>query len=388
MYTRFEIDEANSRDIVQVARELDLKLVRKGAHLFCKCVEHEDNNPSMQVGGSKNLCYCYSCEASFNPIGLVMKVKGCGFKEAVEWMGGGRSPSPPPPCPLLSSRRRKSSRALLSPHYGTRQHLVATHKCPSSPQRGEERYREGRKQASGQGEAAEARSATLFHLARKGEEAWLEAGEGDVVRTGLERFYPSMDNSLSRCLLRWFPREVVEGVTNRYVLGCWTDRMFVRGTMFPIIDREGRCHNIKVQEYETNADSPQHGHRKGGTVWLGKTLAGMGEVVLDNRVLFGEHLLRARGVVALVESPKNAVVGACWRPDLTWVAVGNKGMLTRQMLEPLRGRDVLVFPDRDALPDWRDKLSSLQDMANFVLSTYWMDEVGAKGDIADWILNS
>lgn len=276
MYTRFEIDEANSRDIVQVARELDLKLVRKGAHLFCKCVEHEDNNPSMQVGGSKNLCYCYSCEAAFNPIGLVMKVKGCGFKEAMEWMGGGRSPSPPP----------------LS-------------------QRGEERYREGWKQASRQGEAAEARSATLFHLARKGEEAWLEAGEGDVVRTGLKRFYPSMDNSLSRCLLRWFPREVVEGVTNRYVLGCWTDRMFVRGTMFPIIDSEGRCHNIKVQEYETNADSPQHGHRKGGTVWLGKTLAGTGEVVLDNRVLFGEHLLRARGVVALVESPKNAVVGAC-----------------------------------------------------------------------------
>ena len=352
MYTRFEIDEANSRDIVQVARELDLKLVRKGAHLFCKCVEHEDNNPSMQVGGSKNLCYCYSCEAAFNPIGLVMKVKKCGFREAVERLtGGGRSPSPPP-----------------------------------LPQRGEERYREGWKQASRQGEAAEARSATLFHLARKGEEAWLEAGEGDVVRTGLERFYPSMDNSLSRCLLRWFPREVVEGVTNRYVLGCWTDRMFVRGTMFPIIDREGRCHNIKVQEYETNADSPQHGHRKGGTVWLGKTLAGTGEVVLDNRVLFGEHLLRARGVVALVESPKNAVVGACWRPDLTWVAVGNKGMLTRQMLEPLRGRDVLVFPDRDALPDWRDKLSSLQDMANFVLSTYWMDEVGAKGDIADWIV--
>lgn len=63
-------------------------------------------------------------------------------------------------------------------------------------------------------------------------------------------------------------------------------------------------------------------------------------------------------------------------------------MLTRQILEPLRGRDVLVFPDRDALPDWRDKLSSLQDMANFVLSTYWMDEVGAKGDIADWIMNS
>lgn len=355
MYTRFEIDEANSRDIVQVARELDLKLVRKGAHLFCKCVEHEDNNPSMQVGGSKNLCYCYSCEAAFNPIGLVMKVKKCGFREAVERLIG----------------RAGGAAAKNGGRLGKASRL------------GEARRLE---EASRQGEAAEARSATLFHLARKGEEAWLEAVEGDVVRTGLERFYPSMDNSLSRCLLRWFPREVVEGVTNRYVLGCWTDRMFVRGTMFPIIDREGRCHNIKVQEYETNADSPQHGHRKGGTVWLGKTLAGTGEVVLDNRVLFGEHLLRARGVVALVESPKNAVVGACWRPDLTWVAVGNKGMLTRQMLEPLRGRDVLVFPDRDALPDWRDKLSSLQDMANFVLSTYWMDEVGAKGDIADWIM--
>ena len=101
------------------------------------------------------------------------------------------------------------------------------------------------------------------------------------------------------------------------------------------------------------------------------------------------------GRFILVESPKNAVVGACWtmtyRPELnvTWVAVGNKGMLKRSVLEPLRGKRVIVIPDRDAIDEWKTKLAAMRDLATFVFSSFCdcdVDQENGKLDIADLML--
>ena len=56
--------------------------------------------------------------------------------------------------------------------------------------------------------------------------------------------------------------------------------------------------------------------------------------------------------MALVESPKNALIGAAVQPKYVWVATGNKAMLKRSVMEVLRGRQVMVFPDRDAISGW------------------------------------
>lgn len=344
MYTQEQIDRAQAMDIVEVARDLELKLKQKGRFHFATCLWHDDNRPSMQVGGTQNTCHCYSCGETHGVIDLVMKDRGCGFQEALRWLldeeGGQKRERKP------QREKREAKQPVFKPVYGY-----------------------------------------LFRV---------DMLNGNFLRTAgyagdLDDFLPSMDNSLSRCLLHYFPRDVVEWVTSRYALGCWTDRMFVSGTMFPIIDREGMCHNIKVQEYDTHPESDAFCHRKGGTVWLGSMLQKEGRyekgVEFDNRVLFGEHLLLDSGTVALVESPKNAVVGACRWPELIWVAVGNKTALTADMLSPLKGRNVLVFPDKDALPDWQQRISTLRPLANFTFSTGWMDEVpGGKGDIADWVL--
>ena len=452
MYTKQQIEEANSMDIVQVARDLGLDMVQRGSRFFIRCPWHEDSRPSCQVGGARNICHCYSCGETAGPIKLIMKAKECGFLEAMGYIR---------PLPLTNSQPLPLTPSTKT---GRRKPLPLT---PSPKWEGGAAAKDGGNE-EGDG------FATLFHLCRKGDDAWLEA-KGDDVLAGMEagtqrrlldNFYPSMDNSLSRCLLHWFPRDVVEWVTNRYVLGCWTDRSFVWGTTFPNIDTEGRCLNVKVQEYETDPQSPQFGHRKGNTTWLGKGLAkplpltpspkwegeatakdggrmkedggrmkGDGEKVkkdaeeegkknekckdkrhqlhFNRSSLFGAHLInlpptnavappsplgegvRGRGCegscvtgLILVESPKNAIVGACWRPEWTWVAVGNKGGLRREVLEPLRGRDVLVFPDKDAIAEWGQKIREMSDLANFRLCTSWAEEIeDPKGDIADWILS-
>ncbi len=111
----------------------------------------------------------------------------------------------------------------------------------------------------------------------------------------------------------------------------------------------------------------------------------------NNNCLFGEHLLRRypHSVVALVESPKNALVGAAVQPRYVWVATGNKGMLKRSVLEVLQGRQVMVFPDRDAISEWKAALHSMRDIATFSVSDFsetFAMEGDTKFDIADYVV--
>ena len=331
-------------------------MVSRGRYKFCLCPDHDDNKPSMQVGGRKNVCYCYSCEATYGPVSLVMKVKKCCFMDAMEYLGI----TDPHPSPSPRGRSGHKTRSASHPHH---------HTTPSPRGR----------QGMGVG------CAYLYHVD-------LSSGElspSPHFHGHIYDFYPNLDNSLSMCLLHRYPREVVEAVTQRYGLALWTDRTFVRGTIFPCIDLQGRCHNVKVQEYVTDPKDPRFMHRKPATMWLGSVLQMQGlydkDRVFDTQALFGEHILSLPGTVALVESPKNAVVGACEWPDLLWVAVGNKTSLTAERLAPLKGRDVLVFPDKDALNDWQTRIDKLQGLANFRMCTEWMKDVGDKGDIADWV---
>ena len=59
-------------------------------------------------------------------------------------------------------------------------------------------------------------------------------------------------------------------------------------------------------------------------------------------------------------------------------------MLNRDRLECMRGRKVIVMPDCDAVEEWREKLSTMQDIATFVISDmveeFW--KIGAQQSAA------
>ena len=106
--------------------------------------------------------------------------------------------------------------------------------------------------------------------------------------------------------------------------------------------------------------------------------------------LFGEHLLTRypESMVVLVESPKNALFGVLAFPLWTWVATGNKGMLRREVLQPLRRRDVIVIPDRDAITEWSTTIGRMADLANFTVYDICRQKApdnNLKFNIADYI---
>ena len=195
----------------------------------------------------------------------------------------------------------------------------------------------------------------------------------------------STENSLCRCLMRFFRSEAVEWLTEEYRIGCYSRFGHDDYTVFPSIDIHGLVYNLKAQHYCTDFSSSRFAHSdENSCCWLGSILSREGklpkEAVFRPSCMFGEHLLNRYpdSKVALVESPKNALIGALSFQQLTWVAVGNKGMFKREILLPLRGRDVIVIPDCDAISEWKHTIGGMTDLANFSLS-----DISFRSDLRD-----
>lgn len=53
----------------------------------CRCVFHDDNNPSMSFSEKRNRFHCFACEADGDVIDFVMKMDGLPFKDACMKIG-------------------------------------------------------------------------------------------------------------------------------------------------------------------------------------------------------------------------------------------------------------------------------------------------------------
>ena len=335
-HTHYDTRRLNAIPITGVAQRLGYRLQRAGSVQKTVCPWHEDTHPSLTLyeRTGENRCHCFSCGHGGSVIDLVMQAMNCSFQEACEWLSREYGIS-------------TSSANVYVPQPKPRQPAVRT----------EPAY-------------------TYIPMEMVDE----------LVST---------DNSLCRCLMQLFHPEAVEWLTEAYRLGSYAMNGHEDCTVFPSIDMKGRVCNLKVQHYDTDPQSPRFAHSdKGSCFWLGAIWAKSGrlpkDAVFRSACLFGEHLLAGwpNSTVALVESPKNALFGAMAYPELTWVATGNKTNLKREVLLPLRGRDVVVFPDADAVEEWTQSLHDMADVANFTVSDFCRRVAPAdqpKYDIADYL---
>ena len=336
-YEHFDIQRLNAISITEVAQALGYELRRVGSLRKTLCPWHEDSHPSLTLyeRSGENRCHCFACGKGGSVIDFVMQSKQCDFKEACSW---------------LSSRF-----GIIS---------VSAPRMPMS-----------KPQSKPQPKPKE----PVY--------TYIPQGMVDELVT--------VENSLCQCLMRMFNPELVRWVAEEYRIGSYSMNDMDNLTVFPNIDIEGRVCNLKVQGYDTNPQSPRFCHcLQNTTYWLGKIWAKEGRLPGDaefrSECLFGEHLLRQypNSLLALVESPKNALFGAIAYPHITWLATGSKNMLKRSVLAPLRGREVIVIPDRDAIPLWTEAIDGMRDLANFMVSDFCekqAPEDQPKYDIADYL---
>ena len=83
----FEKDEIKSRvDIVALFASFNIKLTPKGKGFAGRCPWHEDTEPSLSVDREKGLYHCFGCGESGDAVSLVQKLRGVGFREALEYL--------------------------------------------------------------------------------------------------------------------------------------------------------------------------------------------------------------------------------------------------------------------------------------------------------------
>lgn len=85
MIDKYVIDRLESMPIEGVAERLGMRVERHKA----LCPFHDDSRPSLTFNTYRNRYRCYVCDAHGGVIDLVRNVRGCGFREACEWLDSG-----------------------------------------------------------------------------------------------------------------------------------------------------------------------------------------------------------------------------------------------------------------------------------------------------------
>jgi hypothetical protein len=77
--------------------------------------------------------------------------------------------------------------------------------------------------------------------------------------------------------------------------------------------------------------------------------------------LFGLHLIAEdySKIIAITESEKTAIIMSQFIPDYIWLATGGKGNLKLELLQPIKNRKIVLFPDKSEYNDWLDKATAL-----------------------------
>jgi hypothetical protein len=219
-----------------------------------------------------------------------------------------------------------------------------------------------------------------------------------------ERLFPLMDKCNSRRLnyfidwLRSLPwathqRKMLEDVLWLYCVGRFQHRV-----VFWQIDEQGQPHSGKLMAYMPNIGKRVREGNDSNPGWL-HNQDGIRQLLdLEHYgyqpTLFGLHLLNRypKADINIVESEKTALLMTIFQCDIEhhlWMACGGLEHLKVESLRPLieSGRRVWVWPDKDGVEKWREKVSHLlSDRFSIYVGffdRYWIEADGKKADIAD-----
>lgn len=157
----------------------------------------------------------------------------------------------------------------------------------------------------------------------------------------------SFDNTFIEylCSFVFFDSARLTEMMNRYVIGATAQREPV----FWHINAERRVTNghIITMDGETGKVYDESWYRQDGRPMC----------------LFGEHLLKdfPDKPVALVKDEMTAAIMSCFPTPYVWLATGTVRIVATDLLS-LKGKTVVIFPDKDEYEHWQEIASTVSDV--------------------------
>jgi len=376
MVTKNQIEKIKELSILDVASKLKIGYGSKGNYRRCSCCIHDDQHPSMWLNVKNNTWYCPVCKRGGGVIDLVMEHENLSFDEACQWLvkefsitGEGES--------------RWNGKRMAAP-------TTVVHQKPLC-----------------------------------------------LLPSELVNRAASVENVFCRSLVQCgiMTEQQMRRVASLYRLGTSRDG----GVIFWNIDSRQRVHEGKIMYYRSDCHR-DHQHNPTTVSSRLKRRGLINESWEATGCLFGEHLVggnvdedvdedvdddvdedadddedvdvdesvkRGRPIVAVVESEKTAIICSQLMPtmqrdgverDVRWLATGGLARLNVDLLRPLKGYSVILFPDTDpkgnAYSQWEEvakeanRLRAASVYVSNVLERHATpDQKSRKIDIADWLLS-
>lgn len=181
-----------------------------------------------------------------------------------------------------------------------------------------------------------------------------------------ERSFSNYDeNNFVLYLKKHFGPETTNQLIKQYHIG--TSKKWNNSTIFWQVDISGKIRTGKIMLYD-----PVYGKRikipYNHISWVHCTL---NEPTFNlQQCLFGEHLLQNETIkpVAIVESEKTAIIASVYLPEFIWIVVGSINNLSSERCKVLCGRNVVLYPDLNALKKWQQIATKLSNIATFKVS--------------------
>jgi hypothetical protein len=201
-------------------------------------------------------------------------------------------------------------------------------------------------------------------------------------------------NSFVTFLLTLFDETTVTDLIKRYAIG--TSKYFEGACVFWFLDQFGNVVAGQIKPFDRAGHTVKDEEGEAMTTWVHSVLKSQDWAKEYNQqekkitCLFGEHLLRANPgkPIALVESPKTAIIATSYFPKYLWMATGSLSYLTADRVKVLKGRQVILFPDLNAHSRWQEKGNEFGFTTSDILEKNASDEQRAKGlDLADFLVN-
>lgn len=330
--------------ILKVADELGIGYRKKSkAWHMGLCIAHPDRNPSMGLHAASNSWKCFSCEKGGSAIDMVMIHEHLDFYQACCWLMQKFGITPP---------QREIRKSLVN----------------------------------------ELKDKVMS----KENSIYLDGGLVDQFR--------SSDNDFTRALVQchMLTAEQMRQACHVFRLGTVQEKV-----IFWYMDQEQQLREGKVMAYQGD------GHRSKSVdpVTMSHLLGKAGKLEKEWRTkwcLFGLHQLaepeNKEAIVAVVESEKTAVICSQLVPmqqgvPVCWMACGGLSFLNVNLLRPLKGRKVMVFPDTDldgyAYTRWLEVCNDAATqfgqpftVSNLLELHATADQKQRKIDIADFLLEA
>lgn len=295
MISKYTVEKVNSVPIERIAQLLGLEVNRHRAI----CPFHPDTHPSLMFKPQKNIYRCFVCGKGGHGVGLVMEKEGLKYQDAVRWIASQEH--------ILVKEDEDS--AFNNQKTGMELEEIFSPK-----------------------EVKYTLDSQLVESRRSNNNEFCEA----VVQT------------------RILTREQMQRAASLYRTG---STLTDRGIIFWQIDEQQRVRDGKVMHYLVNA----HRNREIKPNFISWLMKNKGQDAYRlpaeweaTRCLFGLHLL---GVVpqeeimgvAIVESEKTAFICSQLLAErrFLWMATGGLQSLKPELLLPLKGHRIILFPDTD-----------------------------------------